>query len=108
MPNNRMNIDQRYNYLSIQYDRYKKADRKEKSRLLAEMIKVTGMNRKTIVRHMGKRPVRRTRRKQRGCVYGAKVQDAIHLVAKALDYPCAERLKPQLPCMADHLAEHDT
>ena len=105
MPSNRMDIDQRFNYLDIQYDRYKEANRKEKSRLLAEMIEVTGMNRKTIIRHMRKRPVRQTRRRQRGCVYGAKVQDAIHLVAEALDYPCAERLKPQLPCMADHLAE---
>jgi len=106
MPSSRMNIEQRFNYLDIQYDRYKEASRKERSRLLDEMIEVTGMARKAIIRHMRKRPIRKTRRKQRGRVYGAKVQDAIHLVAKALDYPCAERLKPQLPCMADHLAEH--
>ena len=106
MPNSRMSIDQRFNYLDIQYDHYKEANRKEKSKLLTEMVRITGMDRKTVIRRMRQRPVRQPRRKQRGCVYGAKVQDAIHLVAKALDYPCAERLKPQLPCMAEHLAEH--
>ena len=29
-------------------------------------------------------------------MYGAEVRDAIHLVAKALDSPCTERLTPQL------------
>lgn len=106
MPKKRMGIDQRFNYLGIQYDRYREAKRKEKSELLTEMVEVTGLDRKTVIRHMRKRPIRRRRRKQRGCTYGAKVQDAIHLVAKALDYPCPERLKPQLPCMADHLAKH--
>jgi len=106
MPNKRMSIDQRFNYLGIQYDRYKEAKRKEKSALLTEMVEITGLARKTVIRHMRKHPMRRKRRKQRGRTYGAKVQDAIHLVAKALDYPCPERLKPQLPCMADHLARH--
>ena len=106
MPNKRMSIDQRFNYLGIQYDRYKEAKRKEKGELLTEMVEVTGLARKTVIRHMRKRPIRRRRRKQRGCTYGAKMQDAIHLVAKALDYPCPERLKPQLPCIADHLARH--
>ena len=78
-----------------------------RSRLLDEMEAVTGLDRKTLIRHMRRRPRRQPRRKQRGCTYGAEVQDAIHLIAKALDYPCPERLKPMLPSMMDQLAKHN-
>lgn len=106
MPNKAMSIEQRYVYLAIQYNRYIVANRKEKGELLDEMEKVTGLNRKVLIRHMRKRPHRKARREQRGPKYGAKVQDAIHLIAKALDYPCPERLKPMLPWMMDKLVKH--
>ena len=102
-----MSIDERYNYLSIKYDEYQVAKtRQEKSAILDEIVKVTGLDRKVVIRLMKKRPQRKRRRKQRSCTYGAAVQDAIHLIAKALDYPCPERLKPMLPWMLDHLAQH--
>jgi hypothetical protein len=103
MPNKNMSIDERFNYLAIQYNRYIVAGGKERSALLDEMEAVTGMDRKTLIRHMRRRPKRKARRRQRGVTYGAEVQDAIHLIAKALDYPCAERLKPMLPIMMDQL-----
>jgi hypothetical protein len=34
------------------------------------------------------------------------VDDAVRLIARSLDYPCAERLKPNLVWMAQHLAHH--
>ena len=43
MPSQRMSIDGRFNYLAILYDRYIVADRKERSRLLDEMVQVTGL-----------------------------------------------------------------
>jgi hypothetical protein len=106
MPEKRMCIDQRYDYLAIQYDRYIVADRQERGRLLDEMEAVTGLDRKTLIRLMRQRPRRQPRQQQRGRTYGVEVQDAIHLIAKALDYPCPERLKPMLPVMGDHLVKH--
>ena len=101
-----MSIDERFNYLAIQYDRYIVADRAERSRLLDEMVQVTGLDRKTVIRRMRRRPRREHRRTQRGCRYGAEVQNAIHIIAGALDDPCAERLKPILPQMGDKMAQH--
>jgi hypothetical protein len=104
MPNKNMSIHERYKYLAIQYDRYLVSGRRARGSLLDEMEAVTGLNRKTLVRHMRRRPKRQRRGRQRGLSYGAEVQDTIHLIAKALNYPCAERLKPMLPTMMDHLA----
>jgi hypothetical protein len=106
MPKKRMGINQRYDYLAIQYDRYIVADSQERGRLLDEMEAVTELDRKHLIRLMRTRPRRKPRRKQRGRKYGAAVQDAIHLIARALDYPCAERLQPMLPAMLDQLAQH--
>ena len=106
MPNQRMSIDERFNYLAIQYDRYIVADRAEQSALLDEMEKVTGLDRKTLIRHMRKRPRRDPRKQQRGSYYGVEVQHAIHVIAESLDHPCAERLKPVLPEMGDKMTRH--
>jgi IS30 family transposase len=55
---------------------------------------------------MQKRPQRVQRRKQRKRTYDAPVQDVIHLVAKALDFPCPERLKAGLLDTAESLARY--
>lgn len=107
VPKRRMSIKERFKYLSIQYDRYKKCTtRKEKSALLKETAEVAELHRKTVIRHMNKEPQRKTRRKQRQRYYGAKVEYVVHLVAKALDYPCAERLKGGLLDTAKSLQRH--
>ncbi len=41
---------------------------------------------------------------ERSPVYDAMVKDALRIIAKALDYPAAERLKPALLSTARHLA----
>jgi len=91
-------------------ERYKEASPKEKTYLLDEMEAVTGLHRKSLIRLMNSPFIsteRKPRSKQRGPVYGAKVKQAISVIAKALDYPTAERLKPVLVSMALHLAAHD-
>ena len=45
-----MTIDERRKYLQKVQGRYKKASRKEKSRLLDEMDAVTGPHRKSLIR----------------------------------------------------------
>ena len=102
----RMNINEAYKYLRIMQPRYRKARRKEKGRLLTEMQQVTSLHRKYLIQLMnGPPPQRKRRSRQRGRKYGAQVDDAIRVIGKALDWVCAERLKPALPKMARHLAK---
>lgn len=103
MPNATMSIDNRFAYLKVQYERYVKASRAEKTALLTEMVNVTGMHRKVLIRHMRREPQRCPRRSQRKRVYGGQVQDVVRAVNRALSEPCRERLKPMLLEIADHL-----
>ena len=107
MPNKRMSIDARFAYLSIKYDHYHKCTtRKEKSVVLTEIVEVTGLDRKSAIRHMQKPPKRKARRKQRKRSYGAQVEQVVNLAAKAMDSPCPERLKSELLDMAENLERH--
>jgi hypothetical protein len=102
-----MNVDERRKYLHKMRIRYWQAKRKsERSRLLDEMQEVTGLHRKSLVRLIKGELARKPRRNQRGKTYGLEVEAAIGVIAKSLDYPCAERLKPNLMWMANHLEGH--
>lgn len=102
----RMNIEERYKYLRMMQPRYRQAGRKEKGRLLSETEEMTSLHRKYVIQLMnGPPPHRKKRRRQRGRKYGAQVDDAIRVIGKALDWVCAERLKPALPKMARHLTK---
>ena len=50
---------------------------------------------------------RKPRSRQRGRSYCPQVEFPVRLVARTLDYPCAERLEPALVPNALALAEHD-
>ena len=102
-----MSFSERRKYLLLMKSRYKKASKKEKHILLNEMQQVTGLHRKSIIRLMNDPSLtteRRSRTRERSPVYGAMVKGAVRIVAKALDYPAAERLKPALLSTARHLA----
>lgn len=101
-----MHIHERRKYLRIMQARYFPADRQERGRLLDEMEKMTGLDRKTLIRTMHSDLQRQPRRRERGATYGAPVQDAIQLIAETLDYPCAERLTPGLAPTARQLAAY--
>lgn len=75
--------------------------------MLDEIEVVTVMHRKSIIRILKKRLSRKKRERERGRAYGAEVDDAIRVViAKSIDYPCGERLYPNLEWMAQHLTAH--
>ncbi|MFZ2098018.1 MAG: hypothetical protein WAV05_15400, partial [Anaerolineales bacterium] len=74
--------------------------------LLDEIEAVTGMHRKVIIRLLNGRLSRKKRRRERGRVYGVEISDAVRVIARCLDYPCAERLQPNLVWMARHLQMH--
>lgn len=101
----RMDIDERYKYLRMMHTRYRGAGRKKKGELLTEMEQMTDLHWEYLIEMMsGLPPKRKRRRRQRGRKYGARVDDAIRVIGRALDWVCAERLKPSLPKMAVHLA----
>ena len=102
-----MTIDERRKYLRKMKSRYSKATRQERSQLLGEMEAVTGLHRKSLVRLMRGSLQRKPRRTERGKTYDAEVSNAIRVIAASLDYPCAERLTPNLVWLAKHLATHD-
>lgn len=102
-----MTIDERRKYLHKMRIRYWRARQKsERSRLLDEMEQVTGLHRKSLIRLINGELARKPRRQQRGKTYGLAVDSVLSKIAQSLDYPCAERLKPNLVWMAEHLEAH--
>ncbi|MDZ4158425.1 MAG: transposase family protein, partial [Anaerolineaceae bacterium] len=103
----KMTYKERRKYIQRMWGRYREAGRKEKGRLLNEMEVVTGMHRKALIRILNGRISLKKRVRERGPTYGAKVADAVRVIGRSLDYPCGERLKPNLVLMAKHLANHN-
>ena len=101
-----MSIDERRKYMHKIRGRYRKRSKKEKGRLLDEIEAITGMHRKSVTRLMNGPLSRKKRRRERGRTYGVEVEVAVRVIALSLDYPCAERLQPNLVWMAKHLASH--
>ena len=101
-----MTVDERRKYLRLMQKRYERADRKERSRLLDEMEQVTSLHRKSLVRLLGADLARRPRGKPRSLGYQAPVRQAVAVIAQSIDFPCAERLTPNLVWLAQHLATH--
>ncbi len=64
------------------------------------MASVTDLHRKSLICLITGDLARKPRRKQRGKTYGAEVQNVVEKIAHSLDYPCAERLQPNLVWMA--------
>jgi len=101
-----MTIDERRKYLRLMQPRYVKAGRSEKGQLLDEMEKVTGLDRKTLIRLMKGSLERKRRSRERGAKYGPEVDDALRVIDESFDGICAERLTPNLVWMARHLSGH--
>jgi hypothetical protein len=102
----KMPINDRYKYLRRAQKQYLKATRQERTQLLDHMQHITGLNRKTLIRHMNSKIERKPRKRQRGKTYGPKVDDALRVISETLDHVCAERITPQLVPMAKQLAAH--
>lgn len=105
MVDEEMTIDERRKYLRKLLPPYVAADRAGRGRLLDEMERVTGMHRKALIRLMRSQKLdRKPSVKPRGREYGLEVERVVRVVWEALDYVCAERLKPALLPVARHLA----
>jgi hypothetical protein len=94
-------------YVEALRNRYFKASRREKGRMLDEFTKVTGMHRKAAIRLLN-RPGQPVAGKRRGRKrkYGPGVTEALRVVWEASDRLCSRRLKPFLPEMVKTLRRH--
>jgi hypothetical protein len=104
----KMSIEERYQYLRRMKKRYIKANRKERSHLLDEMEAYTNLHRKSLIRLLRTEIMRHPRTRERGPSYSPEIRLIIAMTAKALDYPCAERLQPVLLPTAQNLARLGT
>ena len=94
-------------YAEALRNRYFRASRGEKGKMLDEFTRVTGFHRKAAIRLLnrlrqpgaGKRRGRRRR-------YGTAVADALRAVWEASDRLCSRRLQPFLPEMVKVLRQH--
>lgn len=101
-----MSLPERWKYLRLLQPRYASGNRRQRSDLLDEAEQVTGRHRKSLIRLLRGRLERKRRSRQRGRSYGPPVEYAVRLIARSLDFPCAERLQPALVPMAYSLASH--
>jgi len=106
MPEEKLNIDERFKLIRITSRRYGKAGRAEKSKILDHLVEQTGVSRKTLIRRLNGACVRKRRKRQRGHKYGAGVDDALRVISESCNYICAERLQPNLVWLARHLDRH--
>src|SRR5262249_59073936 len=79
-------------------EEYRRGDKKQKTRLLNEARKRTGLNRKVLIRKLARVPAARDRptRRARGAIYGAELKAPLAQIWAWFDYPCGQRLAPIL------------
>ncbi|MBI2172251.1 MAG: transposase family protein, partial [Chloroflexi bacterium] len=99
-----MNRESIREYAGRQRERYAKANKKEKSKILDEVVAVTGYHRKAAVRLLsGKKRTSGGESPGRPVVYGHKVAAAARLVYEAAGGIGAKRLRPFIPELAARL-----
>jgi hypothetical protein len=94
-------------YAEALRNRYFKASRKGKGKMLDEFTQVTGLHRKAAIRLLN-RQGQTVASKQRGRKrkYGPEVAEALRAVWEASDRLCSRRLQPFLPEMVKVLRRH--
>jgi hypothetical protein len=90
--------------------RYLKAIKKDKTKILDELVANIGWNRKYSIRVLGAgyeyQKVERVGRKSKTPVYGSETLLPAIKIWEMLDYPCGQRLQPVLKETAERLMAH--
>lgn len=91
-----MNFEARNQYMDTIRERYFKASKKDKGRLLDEYCKNTGQERKYVIKKLrykaGLKP-KESQRKRRKEFYDGEVKAALARIWAIFDYPCGQRLE---------------
>jgi hypothetical protein len=101
-----MSINSTREYLSVKQEQYAAASRSQRTRILDELVEVTGLNRKYVIHLLAGDLRRQPRRRQRGRTYGPDVEAVLLVVAESLDFICGKRLQPGLLSTAQDLERH--
>ncbi len=83
-------------YVAALHDRYHKASKSTKKRILDEFCAVTTFHRKSAIRCLGRDPKRAAGRRGRAKKYGTDLVPALLLAWEATDRICSKRLAPFL------------
>src|SRR6267378_1523843 len=100
-----MSIEAKGQYLNRIYERYQRAGRQHKSKILDEFCEVCGYHRKAALRLLHRpRPQAGRKRPGRKPVYDAKkLGGPLRTIWLASEQPCGKRLKEIIPAWLPHL-----
>lgn len=96
----------RQEYVRTQRNRYRKASKGEKGRILDEGCALFDIRRKSLVRAFARDPGRRRRRRGRRKQYGPELDEPLKKVWLAAQQPCGKRLKEVLRIWLPHYEKH--
>jgi hypothetical protein len=87
-----MDMHSREQYLEALREEYRRASKKDKSRLLSEARKRTRLSRKVLIRKLAHPAKLRQSRPKRGVSYGSEVVTTLVEVWELFDFACGQRL----------------
>ena len=90
-------------YANAIRERYGRASKEEKGRILDEFCQTSGYNRKAAIRLLGREPVSERRHGGGRTRYGPEVREVVRLLWESADRICGKRLQPFLPELLDML-----
>ena len=90
----KMTVEERYKIIRRVRATYRRASRGEKMQMLNTLQAATGTSRKHLIDLLsGAGPERKRRSRGRGRKYSVRLDDAIRLIGRLLNWICAERLQ---------------
>lgn len=103
-----MSLRSRKEYLRVNYARYRKASRGERTRIVDEFCKVVGYHRKHALRLLnGTLRLVSPPRKPRGKTYGCEIAPYLKQIWTVLDCPCGQRMAPVMQDTIESLERHE-
>lgn len=93
-------------YVEAVRERYFRASKKEKGKILDEFVGVVGYHRKSAVRLLKRRRPAHPPRNGRRKVYKGEVVDVLRMAWEATDHLCSKRLQPFLPELVPILRQY--
>jgi hypothetical protein len=88
------------------HERYERASRGAKQKILDELVALTGYHRKHAIRVLTKRRPQRGPARLRNRIYNEAVHQALIVLWEASDRLCGKRLKPLIPILIDAMSRH--
>jgi hypothetical protein len=103
-----MDMHSREQYLAAIRNEYLRASKKQKTLLLNEARKRTGLKRKVLIRKLTVIPAAKAKpeRRPRAAIYGVEILAPLIRVWEIFEYPCGQRLAPILGEQVGRLRKH--